>query len=254
MKAVQLSTTDESHFNEYLDKIRKEIHAAAENWFHIAYFVYEMKYFEYYKVKYDNIVDCCQAEFGFKKSTTYNFINIVEQFGGSKCMTINMKPHKYNSYVGYADFISRVRGWNYSQLVSMLSLSEKDRSSVSPEMSSREIKMLKTNSKRLEKSSPDDFPKLHTVLVEPSEESEIVSPAPADEVQSSESLELVLNQLEEARAAYKAERESNHRINIKLVDMTMERDLALQQVDSLKDQIKKLKAENNRLRAQLSSS
>lgn len=240
MKAVQLSTTDESHFNEYLDKIRKEIHAAAENWFHIAYFVYEMKYFEYYKVKYDNIVDCCQAEFGFKKSTTYNFINIVEQFGGSKCMTINMKPHKYNSYVGYADFISQVRGWNYSQLVSMLSLSEKDRSSASPDMSSREIKMLKTNSKRLEKSSP--------------EESEIVPPVSAVEVQSSESLELVLNQLEEARAAYNAERETNHRINIKLVDMTMERDSALQQVESLKDQIKKLKAENKRLRAQLSSS
>ena len=62
---VQVTTSsDESHYNEYLDKIRKEIRNAAENWFHIAYYVYEMKYFEYYKFKYDNIVDCCRAEFG----------------------------------------------------------------------------------------------------------------------------------------------------------------------------------------------
>lgn len=132
MKAVQLSTTDESHFNEYLDKIRKEIHAAAENWFHIAYFVYEMKYFEYYKVKYDNIVDCCQAEFGFKKSTTYNFINIVEQFGGSKCMTINMKPHKYNSYVGYSPFYP-VGSDEYNQIVDSINSSGKSLVVVSPD-------------------------------------------------------------------------------------------------------------------------
>ena len=134
----------------------------------------------------------------------------------------------------------------------MLSLSEKERSSASPEMSSREIKMLKINSKRLEKSSPDNVPKLHTVFVEASEEPEIIPPAPVDVVQPSESLELVLNQLVEARAAYNSERETNHRINIKLVDMTMERDSALQQVDSLKDQIKKLKSEIKRLKAQLS--
>lgn len=53
---VQVTTSsDESHYNEYLEKIRKEIHKAAENWFHIAYYVYEMKYFEYYKAKYDNL-------------------------------------------------------------------------------------------------------------------------------------------------------------------------------------------------------
>lgn len=237
----------EDNFNSHCEKIKKEINGIAENWFQIAYYVYEMNHFKYYANHYDNIVDCCKAEFGFKKSTTYNFINIVKNSGCSY-------------YVRYQDFISSVKGWSYSQLVSMLSLSDKEREKASPDMSAREIKRLKTDSKRLENSKP----------VKPSE-SEIVpaeividepaAPVPADVV-SKDKFERVLadydvridklyDDINEATEKYEAERDSNHRINIKLCDMTSERDKALQDIESLKAEIKKLKAENRKLKSEL---
>lgn len=132
--------TDEKMFISYIDKIRKEVECAADNWLHIAYYVYELNYFGYYKKHFDNIVDCCQANFGFKKSTTYNFINIVEQFADNVGM-VKSKPKL--QYVGFNDFFNAVRQWSYSQLVAMLSLSDKQREQATPEMSAREIKRLK---------------------------------------------------------------------------------------------------------------
>ena len=120
--------TDEEMFISYIDKIRKEVERAADNWLHIAYYVYELNYFGYYKKHFDNIVDCCQANFGFKKSTTYNFINIVEQFADKRSFTVGMVKSKPKlQFVGFNDFFSAVRKWSYSQLVAMLSLSDKQR-------------------------------------------------------------------------------------------------------------------------------
>ena len=75
-KVVKSSQVDEM-LASYVEKIRKEVGKAAESWFFIAYYVYELDYFGYYRNHFSNIVECCQANFGFKKSTTYNFINIV---------------------------------------------------------------------------------------------------------------------------------------------------------------------------------
>lgn len=231
----------EANFNSHCEKIKKEINGLAENWFQIAYYVYEMNHFKYYANHYDNIVDCCKAEFGFKKSTTYNFINIVKDSGCSY-------------YVRYQDFISSVKGWSYSQLVSMLSLSDKEREKASPDMSVREIKRLKTDSKRLENSESENAP-AEIVIDEPA------APAPADVVSKDEfervlcdydaRIDKLYDDINEATEKYEAERDSNHRINIKLCDMTSERDKALQDIESLKAEIKKLKAENRKLKSQL---
>lgn len=139
-------TVQDENFQCYVSKIRKEVQRAAENWFHIAYYVYEMKYFKYYEGIYDNITDCCLAEFGFKKSTTYNFINIVEQFGTSVTFTVGMCSKTSKQYVRYVDFMAAVRGWSYSQLVAMLSLSSAEREKASPLLSSRQIRELKSDS------------------------------------------------------------------------------------------------------------
>lgn len=247
----------EANFNSHCEKIKNEINGIAENWFQIAYYVYEMNHFKYYANHYDNIVDCCKAEFGFKKSTTYNFINIVKD---SAC----------SSYVRYQDFIRSVKGWSYSQLVSMLSLSDKEREKATPDMSAREIKRLKTNSKRLESSEPETVP-AEIVIDEfaslaPAEvvEPEPAAPAAADVVSKSEydnlvvllddydnRIEKLYDDINEANGKYEAERDSNHRINIKLCDMTAERDKALQDIVSLKAEIKKLKADNRKLRFEI---
>lgn len=231
----------ESNFNSHCEKIKNEINGIAENWFHIAYYVYEMNHFKYYANHYDNIVECCKAEFGFKKSTTYNFINIVKD----SCCSF---------YVRYQDFIEKVKGWSYSQLVSMLSLSEKDREKATPEMSAREIKRLKIDSKRLENSESETVPA--EIVID-----ESAAPAPADVVSKDEfervladydvRIDKLYDDINEATEKYEAERDSNHRINIKLCDMTSARDKALQDIDSLKAEIKKLKAENRKLKSEL---
>lgn len=228
-----VSVVEKSTFDSYVNKIRKEVNSLANNWFHIAYYVYEMKYFKtYVEGGYNNIVDCCFAEFGFKKSTTYNFIKIVEQFG-KKFYFVPLQGacSTQLSYVCYVDFMAAVRGWSYSQLVSMLSLSADERDKATPEMSSREIKMLKSSedSKRLESScdSSDELKEL------------------------SARLNNLQNDFDQLNDLYLAERSSNHRINIKLVDMTSERDLYLDKSQQLEADNKKLKAEIKRLKAEL---
>lgn len=233
--------TDEEMFISYIDKIRKEVERAANDWLHIAYYVYELNYFGYYKKHFDNIVDCCQANFGFKKSTTYNFINIVEQFAVKQSFTVGMVKSKPKlQYVGFNDFFSVVKNWSYSQLVAMLSLSDKQREQVTPEMSAREIKRLKTDSKRLENgSAPAE------IVIHPDEP--VAVPVP----QTNRELENLKCDYADLNTKYSSERITNKNLNVKLVDMTAERDKALQDIDDLKEQLKKIRSENRKLKAEI---
>ena len=107
----------------------------------------------------------------------------------------------------------------------------------------------------------DEFASLAPAeVVEP----EPAAPAAADVVSKSEydnlvvllddydnRIEKLYDDINEANGKYEAERDSNHRINIKLCDMTAERDKALQDIVSLKAEIKKLKADNRKLRFEI---
>lgn len=236
--------TDEKMFISYIDKIRKEVERAADNWLHIAYYVYELNYFGYYKKHFENIVDCCQANFGFKKSTTYNFINIVEQFADNVGM-VKSKPKL--QYVGFNDFFNAVRQWSYSQLVAMLSLSDKQREQATPEMSAREIKRLKTDSKRLENNSAESSETAPAEIVVPadpiSSQPSPAVPAPGNDGYFDYTVSVLNAEISDYRKKFESERASNHQINCKLVNMTAERDKALQDIDEFKQQVKKLRDE-----------
>lgn len=234
--------TDEKMFISYIDKIRKEVERAADNWLHIAYYVYELNYFGYYKKHFENIVDCCQANFGFKKSTTYNFINIVEQFADNVGM-VKSKPKL--QYVGFNDFFNAVRQWSYSQLVAMLSLSDKQREQATPEMSAREIKRLKTDSKRLENNSAESSETAPAEIVVPADPELVQVPA------SNFETEQLKSEIADLNNKYSSERITNKRLNTKLVDMTAERDKAFQDIDEFKQQVKKLRSENRKLKAEI---
>lgn len=261
--------SDEEMLASYVDKIRDEVKRAADNWLHIAYYVYELNYFGYYKSHYDSIVDCCLANFGFKKSTTYNFINIVEQFSVKQAFTLGngmVKCKPKAQYVGWVDFFTAVKSWSYSQLVAMLSLSEKQREQVSPEMSAREIKRLKTDSKRLENESvasdsvpaddlvvPDDSKRLEKEnvvsdfvsaddLVAPDDSKRLENSSEADELR--QSLENALDEICQVNSRY----DSKCR---ELQDMITARDVALHDLSEANNQIKKLKADLKKVRAEL---
>lgn len=253
-EVIQLAETDEEMFVSYIDKIRKEVERAADNWFHIAYYVYELNYFGYYKKHFDSIVDCCQANFGFKKSTTYNFIGIVEQFAVKRSFTLGqgmVKSKPQPQYVGYQDFFNAVKKWSYSQLVAMLSLSEKQREQATPDMSSRQIKSLKTNSKRLENKSAVVSDPVPAEIVMHAAEIDSVPAKPAPGSYFDYTVAELNEEISDYRKKYESERASNHLINCKLVDMTAERDKALQDIAELKEQLKKLRSDNRKLRFEL---
>ena len=236
--------SDEEMLASYVDKIRNEVQRAADNWLHIAYYVYELNYFGYYKSHYDSIVDCCLANFGFKKSTTYNFINIVEQFSVKQTFTLGngmIKCKAKAQYVGWVDFFTAVKSWSYSQLVAMLSLSEKQREQVSPEMSAREIKRLKTDSKRLENESvaSDSVP---ADVCASSDSKRLENSSEADELR--QSLENALDEICQVNSRY----DSKCR---ELQDMITARDVALHDLSEANNQIKKLKADLKKVRAEL---
>lgn len=238
---IKPADTDEEMFVSYIDKIRKEVERAADNWLHIAYYVYELNFFGYYKNHFDNIVDCCLANFGFKKSTTYNFINIVEQFSVKRAFTVGMVKSKPTAqYVGWNDFFTAVKSWSYSQLVAMLSLSDKQREQATPEMSAREIKRLKTDSKRLE--SDIDVPEAVSVEIAAPAESVINHSHEIDELQ--QALDIALDDVSNLSVKYDSKcRELN--------DMIIARDEALQDIEKIKEQVKKLNAENKKLKAEI---
>lgn len=284
--------SDEEMLASYVDKIRDEVKRAADNWLHIAYYVYELNYFGYYKSHYDSIVDCCLANFGFKKSTTYNFINIVEQFSVKQAFTLGngmVKCKPKAQYVGWVDFFTAVKSWSYSQLVAMLSLSEKQREQVSPEMSAREIKRLKTDSKRLENESvaSDSVPADDLVAPDDSkrlEKEAVVSDSvPADVCASSDSKRLEKenvvsdfvsaddlvapddskrlensSEADELRQSLENALDEICQVNSRydskcreLQDMITARDVALHDLSEANNQIKKLKADLKKVRAEL---
>lgn len=87
------------------------------------------------KSPYSGIVEACKSEFGFKRSTTYNFLNIVKTYGVGKDGKISL------------DSLLLYCGFGYSQLVEMLSLDAIDRSSIDPGTSVASIKALKKSRK-----------------------------------------------------------------------------------------------------------
>lgn len=252
---IKPADTDEEIFVSFIDKIRKEVERAADNWLHIAYYVYELNYFGYYKNHFDNIVDCCLVNFGFKKSTTYNFINIVEQFSVKKSFTIGaglVKSKPVPQFVGWNDFFTAVKSWSYSQLVAMLSLSDKQREQATPEMSAREIKRLKTDSKRLENNI--DVPVSASAEIVVSAETEPV----VDESASTESFITHSHEIDELQQALDIALDDASILSVKydskcreLNDIITARDKALQDIDELKEQLKKLRSENLKLKAEI---
>lgn len=109
------------------ESIRNNIKECGKLYILVAYKVYEIYYYETYKEKYKNIVECCENEFGFKKSTTYNLLNIVKKFG-----TVENGMITYNSVCKYTDY-------SYKQLVCMLGLSAEQLEKITPDTTIAEI-------------------------------------------------------------------------------------------------------------------
>lgn len=121
-----------SSFDCDIDTIKGYLTEIANTYLLVAFRIYEINRYGTFKSKYKNIVEACQAELGFKKSTTYNMINIVETFG---------KPDT-SGFITYSSLFGLDK-FSYSQLCEMLSLSDKQRLQVTPDMTVKEIREIK---------------------------------------------------------------------------------------------------------------
>ena len=135
-------------------KIRDVIQGIAKDFLYIGFLLYEAQFFEYYlEGGYANVFEYAQAELGFKKSSVYNFIRVYDRFGGDiKHYGPNYQiTHNWSKY-------------SYSQLCEMLSLSDRQLEAVTPEMTVKDIRLLKQGggevSRRLENDDVPDLPDL----------------------------------------------------------------------------------------------
>lgn len=116
-------------------KIKKAMYDAAKEFVYIGFLLWEVKEYEYYyEGDYESVYEYAEAELGFKRSSTKNFIAIAETFGTVKkgCDT----THTMSLQKEYSDY-------NYSQLTEMLSMSPAQREKANPSMTIRDLRSLK---------------------------------------------------------------------------------------------------------------
>lgn len=123
--------------------IKSDLCDIANSYLNIAYKVHEIDVRirkDGRKCKYKNIVEACELELGFKKSTTYNMLNIVKNYAVDDKGNIS-----YKQLLDYSHY-------SYSQLVEMLSLGTEQRAAITPDTPVSAIRMLK---KPEEKKKPE---------------------------------------------------------------------------------------------------
>lgn len=121
---------------KFTNKIKSAFYNIAREFVYIGFLLAECDYFETYKEwGYSSIHEYASDRLGLKKSSTYNFINVCKAFTEpTECM-----PCSYFMKDKYENF-------NYSQLVEMLSMSDKQRSQVTPDMTVKQIRQVKKSS------------------------------------------------------------------------------------------------------------
>jgi len=123
-------------------KIKKTLNKVVDNFLYVGFLLWEVKELEYYKFSYDNFLDYVDVNFGFSKSSAYNFISLCERFS-----------EKDSSGKPTFRICKNYKGYTMSQLIEMLSFSDNQIEGVSPSMSVRQIKDLKKDLKSGKKIS-----------------------------------------------------------------------------------------------------
>ena len=67
--------------DEFVSKVNLEVKVLNTSFFKIGCYLYEaQKRYFYHRLGYDSIISCSEALFGFKKTLTYDLINIYRRF------------------------------------------------------------------------------------------------------------------------------------------------------------------------------
>lgn len=165
--------------NGVTEKIKRAMYDAAKQFVYIGFLLWEVEQYKYFIAGgYKDVYDYAAQELNFKRSSTKNFIAIARTFGNkyydqynqiySQLPTMNLKPE-------YKDF-------NYSQLVEMLAMSDKQREQVKPDMTIRQIREIKKAAMEPEFALD---PKAETIKIPLPDDDAIQDPEPAASSQTS---------------------------------------------------------------------
>lgn len=115
-------------------KINKELGNISKSFLRIGFLLYEVYSKKLYKlVDYDNITQYALMEFNFKKTQTFNFINIVERFS----------ERNEDGAVKYLTLKEDFKEYNFTQLCELLPVEDKYLCKFNPSMSCKNIRDLK---------------------------------------------------------------------------------------------------------------
>lgn len=126
-EAVTFGKKDFTAYNRLMANIEKGFVKASDAYVTISCALWEIYHNEYYRIDgYKTIVDFAQDKYDFRKSTTHNYIKVMEKFGEivdgkAKGLKEQFKPFKC------------------SQLIYMLTFTPEQLESVKPEWSVRDI-------------------------------------------------------------------------------------------------------------------
>lgn len=136
--------------SETTEYIKREMYEVASHFVYIGYLLWCVKFKEHYRSGgYSDVYEYAADQLGFKRTTTKNLIGISEAFG-------NYYYHSFScSILPTPELKPAYQDFNYSQLTEMLSMSEKQRAQVTPDMSVRQIRELK---KAIVPASEPEFP------------------------------------------------------------------------------------------------
>jgi len=110
----------------YTAKIKDALDRARHEFIFIGLLLTEVQNFEYYKEEcWNDVYEYCESHFGFKRSSTNNFLRVYRAFGEQ--MTVK-EPY---------------RNYSYSQLTEMCSMNNNQLKQCSPDMTVKELRDLK---------------------------------------------------------------------------------------------------------------
>ncbi len=116
--------------SDYTDKINQAIHDIKNSYVYIGGLLNEINSFETYKeLGYENIAEYCEKTFGFKKTFTYDLMNVQRKFNDGTIFNLD----------------ERYKNYDFSKLVVMSRMNDMQLSKCSSDMTVQQIKDIKRN-------------------------------------------------------------------------------------------------------------
>lgn len=116
-------------------KIKGAMKDAAKQFVYIGFLLWEVKQYEYfYEGNYSSVYEYAEAELGFKRSRTKNFIAICENF---------CRKDQHFKTIPSMHLDDRWSDYQYSQLTEMLAMSTKQREQTKPDMTVKQLRQIK---------------------------------------------------------------------------------------------------------------